>query len=233
MPTIVFASPKGGAGKSTSALLLATELAHRGAAVSLIDADPNRPLAKWVAAGGKPANLSVVDNVTEKSIIDVIDAEAARVPFVVVDLEGTASKMVSFAISRADLVIIPTKASQLDAVESAEAILEVRRAERFVRHAIPAAVLFTQTSRAIRSRGFASIEGQFRHNGVPVMDCQIFEREAYRAMFAFGTTLRGLDAGDVRNIPAAIENAGTFADEVIAMLDRGTAPSGQQAAEVA
>ena len=33
MPTIVFATPKGGAGKSTSAVLLATELANRGAAV--------------------------------------------------------------------------------------------------------------------------------------------------------------------------------------------------------
>ncbi len=40
MPTIVFASSKGGAGKSTSAVLLATQLAERGAEVTLIDADP-------------------------------------------------------------------------------------------------------------------------------------------------------------------------------------------------
>ena len=31
MPVIVFASPKGGAGKSTSAVVLATELALKGA----------------------------------------------------------------------------------------------------------------------------------------------------------------------------------------------------------
>ena len=104
--------------------------------------------------------------------------------FVVVDLEGTASKMVPFAISRADLVIAPTKASHLDAVESGEAILEVRRAERFVRHPIAAAILFTQINPAIRTRGFASIEGQFRSHGVPIMECRIMEREAYRAMFA-------------------------------------------------
>jgi chromosome partitioning protein len=229
MPTIVFASPKGGAGKSTSALLLATEFAHRGATVGLIDADPNRPLAKWAAAGGQHPNLHIIENVTEKTIVDTIDAEAEHVQFVVVDLEGTASKMVPFAISRADLVIAPTKASHLDAVESGEAILEVRRAERFVRHPIAAAILFTQMNPAIRTRGFASIEGQFRSHGVPIMECRIVEREAYRAMFAYGRTLRDLDPADARNLLAAIDNASAFANEVIAILDRTPAAAGRTA----
>ena len=47
MPTIVFASPKGGVGKSTAAVLLAIELAGFGAGVSMIDADPNKPLSQW------------------------------------------------------------------------------------------------------------------------------------------------------------------------------------------
>ncbi len=41
MPVIAFANPKGGSGKSTSALLLATELAVKGASVTIIDADPS------------------------------------------------------------------------------------------------------------------------------------------------------------------------------------------------
>ena len=45
MPTIVFASPKGGAGKSTAAVLLGTELAAKGGDVTIIDADPNRPVS--------------------------------------------------------------------------------------------------------------------------------------------------------------------------------------------
>ena len=40
MPTISFIQPKGGAGKSTSAFILAAELA-KGAQVIVIDADPN------------------------------------------------------------------------------------------------------------------------------------------------------------------------------------------------
>jgi hypothetical protein len=37
-------------------------------------------------------------------------------------LEGTASMTVAYAISRADLVLIPTQGSQLDAAEAAKAV---------------------------------------------------------------------------------------------------------------
>ncbi len=47
MPVIAFANPKGGSGKSTSALLLATELAVKGASVTIIDADPERWISQW------------------------------------------------------------------------------------------------------------------------------------------------------------------------------------------
>ena len=60
MPTIVFASPKGGAGKSTSAVLLATELAAKNASVTIIDADPNRPVSRWAKRPNKPASLNVL-----------------------------------------------------------------------------------------------------------------------------------------------------------------------------
>ncbi len=46
MPTIVFVSPKGGVGKTTAALLLSLELAA-ARAVTVIDADPNHPIAAW------------------------------------------------------------------------------------------------------------------------------------------------------------------------------------------
>jgi chromosome partitioning protein len=47
MPAIVFATSKDGAGKSTTAVLLATERAGQGAPVTLIDADPNKPPSQW------------------------------------------------------------------------------------------------------------------------------------------------------------------------------------------
>ena len=66
MPTIVFASPKGGAGKSTSAVLLATELAAKNASVTIIDADPNRPVSRWAKRPNKPASLNVLHGCVER-----------------------------------------------------------------------------------------------------------------------------------------------------------------------
>src|ERR1035438_7777875 len=108
MPTIVFVSPKGGAGKTTSALVLASQLA-RAAKVTIIDADPNHPVATWAKGPNTPENLTVVSDVDEETITDRIEAAAAETPFVIVDLEGTASKIVVMAVSQADFVIVPTQ----------------------------------------------------------------------------------------------------------------------------
>jgi chromosome partitioning protein len=220
MPTIVFASPKGGAGKSTSAVVLATELALRGAQVVVIDADPNRPVSHWAKRPGKPETLAVLSEVTEATIIDEIEAAAARVPFVIVDLEGTASMTVAYAISRADLVIVPTQGSQLDAAEAAKAIRLIRQQEKAFGRRIPYAVLFTRTSAAIRPRTLQHIREEMAQNSIPALETQMHEREAFRAIFSFGGVLSGLNAGQVSGLEAAARNAQAFAAEVVALLKK-------------
>ena len=56
MPVIAFSSPKGGAGKTTAATVLATVLAERGATVTIIDADPNKNVVDWAKLPGKPTS---------------------------------------------------------------------------------------------------------------------------------------------------------------------------------
>ena len=218
MPTIVFASPKGGAGKSTSAVVLATELVRRGAEVTIIDADPNHPVSQWASRPSCPEKLTVLSDISEASIIDDVEAAAARVPFVIVDLEGTASMMVAYAISRADLVIVPTQGSQLDAAEAAKAIRLIRQQERAFGRQIPYAVLLTRTSAAIRPRTLQHIREEMVRNNVPVLDTQMYEREAFRAIFSFGGPLQNLNAGQVSGLDAAVKNAQALAAEVVGLL---------------
>lgn len=233
MPTIVFASPKGGAGKSTSAVVLATELAGKGAQVTVIDADPNKPVSRWAKRPGKPLTLTVIADVTEESIIDQIDEAAQCSAFVIVDLEGTASMMVGYAISRADLVIIPTQGSQLDAAEAVKAIKLVRNMEKARDgKAIPSAILFTRTSAAIRPRTLQAIQAEFLQNGVPTFKTSMNERDAFRAIFAFGGSLSDLDRSQVSNVPAAVTNARAFATEVVSMLPRASTAKTRQAEAV-
>jgi chromosome partitioning protein len=218
MPVICFASSKGGVGKSTSAVLLAAELVRKGAEVVVIDADPNRPLAAWARRPSMPDRLTVLSDATEATIIDDIESAAARVPFVIVDLEGTASMTVAYAISRADLVIIPSQGSQLDAAEAAKAVKLIRQQEKAFGRTLPHAVLFTRTSAAIKPRTLQHIRSEFENHGVPAFETQIHEREAFRAIFSFGGTIDTLTASQVSGLEGAINNVRMFCAEVVARL---------------
>jgi chromosome partitioning protein len=234
MPTIVFANPKGGAGKSTSAVLLATQIAESGASVSLLDADPNKPLSFWSKRGKKPEKITVIADISETSVIDEIDTAAAKTPFVIVDLEGTASMMVAYAISRADLVIIPVQGSQLDAQEAAKAIKLIRQQEKAFSKKIPLAIVLTRTNPAVRARTLSHIQGEFTKYGIRLFQTEIHEREAYRALFSFGGSLQSLDPSQVGGLEKAIINAKEFVAEVVEILkaNRAEAEAQVKTAEV-
>lgn len=221
MPVIVFASPKGGAGKSTTAILLACELADNDATVTLMDVDPNKPVARWASLAGVPDGMKIVDDVTERTIIARIEEASRQTAFVIVDVEGAASRMIPYAMSRADLVIIPSQGSALDAVEAIAAVNEVHEQEVAFRIKIPAAVLFTRTSAAIKPKSFKAITSQLAEHGVPVFETQIRERDAYRAIFLYGGTIRTLTADQAPNLLAAQENAEALMREVITRIREG------------
>ena len=231
MPTISFASSKGGAGKSTSAVLLGTELAERGATVTIIDADPNQPVTRWGKKPGRPEKLIVIGAVTEETLLVTIDDAARKTTFVIVDMEGTASLMVAQAMSRADLVIIPTKGSELDAIEAIKVIKFVGRQERAYQKSIPYAVLFTQTNPAVRPRTLKSLEQDMLQQSVPMFGTALNERDAFRAIFSFGGSLSSLDPKAVSNLPAALNNARQFTAETIAILKRQQQPAAERQAE--
>ncbi len=220
MPTIVFVSPKGGVGKTTAALLLATEIA-RSAKVTAIDADPNHPIEAWGRGGAAPKNLTIVADADEDNIIEKIEEAAAQTPFVVVDLEGTAAKIVLLAVSQADLVIIPTQGSQLDAEQASRAIRVVRQQEKMSGRATPFGVLLTRTSPIIRTRTMGHIQGGLSDAGIPMFKTQLHEREAFRAMFSFMQPLETLDPKDVPNLDKAVANAEEFTAEIIERLREG------------
>lgn len=230
MPVIVFANSKGGVGKSTSAVVLAQVLAHRGASVSLVDADPNQPLSQWWQRDPAhiPANLTLMPNVTENTITDVIDQAAANSAFVIVDLEGSANMAVSYAIGRADLVLVPMQGSQLDADQSRRVIELIRREEKAFRREIPYAVFFTRTSPVIRSKDLSHIEADLKANAIRMLPVEMTERAAFRTIMQLGGTIYDLTTAEVSKPEAAIENAEAFARAVAALL--ASAEKGREAA---
>lgn len=217
MPVIAVANPKGGAGKSTTALVLGTTLAAHGATVTLLDCDPNRPIAAW-ARGESATGMKVLADISESQIVSTIDAERAGRQFVVVDLEGTASRMVSRAIMRSDLVLIPMQASAVDAAQAARAVSLVQEEEQVVGRAIPFRVLFTRTSPAIPTRNEKMIIDELRGAGIPVLASHLNERAAYKSMFTYQRTLAELDPALVNGLPAAVENAERLSSEIVELI---------------
>jgi chromosome partitioning protein len=217
MPTIAFVSPKGGAGKSTSALLLATAFA-KVSEVTIIDADPNHPIQDWADGGNVPPKMTVVSGVSEKTIVQRIEEVAARTPIVIVDLEGTASKTVLYAIAEADLVIIPTQGSPLDAKQAARTVQVVRDSQKAAVTKKDHVVLLTRTSPTVRSRSLAHIQKSLIDAGVPVLEIELNERDAFKAVFAYDVTLDHLDPKEVPNLDKAKLNVMELAQEVVARL---------------
>jgi chromosome partitioning protein len=216
MPIITVASPKGGVGKSTTAFLLACELA-KGTTVTVIDADPNAPIAKW-ALKGKTKNLEVIHAGVEALITDLIDDAAQKTAFVIVDTEGVADQRVAEAMSVADLVIVPSQGSMLDQDGVASAVKAIRRQERILRRSIPFAVVLTKVDAAIRTRVMADAEKKMVEHEVDVFETRIINRQAFQAVFSFQTTLDDLKPSQVSNIDKAQDNARAFAQEVVSRL---------------
>jgi chromosome partitioning protein len=93
MPIVTVASPKGGAGKSTASIILATELAHAGAEVTILDCDPNRSISIWADRGTLPPRINVRSDVGESEIVKTLKQQDADGRVVIVDLEGVASRL--------------------------------------------------------------------------------------------------------------------------------------------
>jgi chromosome partitioning protein len=213
MQVLVFASSKGGVGKTTSALTLACVLTHHGAPTTLIDADPNAPLALWAKRfpEAMPPALTI-KAAFRTDVAEVIDS--ASDPYVIVDLEGSRNEEVSVAIGRADLVLIPMKGNQLDADEAVNVIKVIRKQETIFRRPIPFRVYLSQTSPVIMDKGMRDICSQMRENSIPMLETAIVERSAFKAPFRLGGTIYELSTKEANNPEAAIVNAEAFAKEV-------------------
>lgn len=211
MPVIVFASSKGGAGKTTACVILACELARQGASkninVSLIDVDPNQHSAAWARLPGVPTNITLHSDVSEEGVLDVIEKAKTESPFVLVDLEGVSSNAVTFAVSQADLVIVPCQSSQNDAREAVKTIKMVKNSARMMRKNIPLRVLFTRVSAAIVTKTSKYLMKQFEEAGIDVCETSLIDREPFKSIFSFGGSVYTLDDGGSKKVSPSIQKA--------------------------
>lgn len=221
MPVISLVNSKGGVGKSTTALILAQVYSKHGYKTALIDADPNQPLMMWEARDPKkvPSNLTIIGGINEQNCVDVIDDASEKFQFVIVDVEGSANMTASITIGRSDFVLIPTRGSQLDADQSSRVIQLINQQSKAYKRDIPYSILFTCTS-VLQGRDFKHIRSSMDEGNIPVLDCEMVERAAFRAVMQFGGTIYDLSPKEVSNPKAAITNAEAVAQKVAQLIQQ-------------
>lgn len=218
MPVISFANAKGGAGKTTAALLLATELAHQGYRVCILDADPQRWITQWAESAGVCANLEVISEVSIGSIQGHIREGRKTADYIIIDLAGARDALVTMAIGLSDHVMIPVQGCAMDAKGAAQ-ILDLIEQMRIAGNlVIPHSVVLTRVVSMVTTRTLLAIKGILAARGVNVINTPIVERTAFRDLFETGATLYTMEAAKVSNLDKARDNSRSFAEEVMRLL---------------
>ncbi len=226
MPVISFANAKGGAGKTTAALLLATELAHQGYRVTVIDADPQRWISQWFETTGNVRNIEVVSEVTVASLQCHLREMVSRTDYFIVDLAGARDALVTTAIGLSDHVMIPVQGSAMDAKGAAQILDLLAFLKEKAGLTIAHSVVLTRVTSMVTTKALLTIKGLLAARGVHVLDTPIGERIAFKELFEIGGTLHTLDPQKVSNVDKAKENARSFAEEVMRMMPMKVIRSG-------
>jgi chromosome partitioning protein len=221
MPVISFANPKGGSGKSTLALVLALELSRQGASLAVVDADPNAVIADWAtrrAKDGLKVPFSVVSRPKEADMVGTIGELTQSHDWVLIDLEGTASRLLSRALARSHLVLIPLNPSPIDARLAAAAVQLVLEESEALERAIPYRLIYSCYPAAVATRSFKRIDSEIRAEQLPLLEQGLVQRAAFRDIFDFAATLDELTEDKTSGLDQARANAFLVAQAVVNAL---------------
>lgn len=135
---IVVANSKGGVGKSTLAVHLAAWLSEQGHRVTLADCDTQQSSSEWIRESRPDIKAVRLDN--PDTILNELPILRQEADFVVADGPGSQTETSRALLLRADLAIVPCKASMLEVRALAKATDVLRQAQD-IRNGIPKAVI--------------------------------------------------------------------------------------------
>ncbi len=157
MRVLVFASQKGGSGKTTLSGHVAVEAERSGAGpVALIDTDPQGSLAKWwnVREAEAPA---FVQCTFPNLLHDIERARSNGIRLVVIDTPPAVTRAIAEVVAMADLVVLPSRPSPHDlrAVGATVDIIESRGKPMVfvVNSAVPNARITSEIAVALSQHG--------------------------------------------------------------------------------
>lgn len=211
-----FASTKGGVGKTSLVMALATDLRRRGRSVLLLDCDPNRHLAEWVRRRDD-SGIAAIDEITEANVRQTVQEHAQRYDFTLIDLAGFGNLTMLYAFSVSDVVVIPTQQSYMDVKETVRTFKVVTDSVGVLRHTPACSVVVVRTQAAIQSRVDRHARDILADHGVPAFRTELIERSLLKEMTYTGRGPHEVDPGS-----NADRNVQALGEEFIGFLGEAT-----------
>ncbi len=187
---IAVVNQKGGAGKTTLAMLLAGSLADSGKRVLVADADPQNTALHWSGMGGGfPAEVEDVSG-EEGKLHKALRKRQEEFDYIVIDSPpAAAAPVTASALRAARLALVPVIPSPLDLWAS----VHIREAIAHARHKNPeleARLMVNQMQ--LNTLLAQEVLGMLPEFGIPMLAASLKSRTAYRQCAALGTTIRAL-----------------------------------------
>jgi chromosome partitioning protein len=197
MPKVIAVlNQKGGVGKTTLTVHLATALARAGERVLLVDADPQGSALDWSAARpGDP--LFPVAGLPKASLHKDLPALAADYTFVLIDGPPRVYDVARSAILASDLVLVPVQPSPYDVWAAKEIVDLLGEASVFKPTLRSAFVVNRKIANTAIGRDVADALAEYP---VPVIEPAVCQRVAFAETAAAGRTVYDLspDGGSAR-----------------------------------
>jgi chromosome partitioning protein len=175
---ITLATSKGGTGKSTLARSLAAHWSGLGHRPALVDADPQRSLAKRYDPNGR-LKVPVIAE-PEERVSEVIDDLRFKHAPIIVDTAGFRNRTTIGALVATDLAIIPLKPAVEDvdaAIATFDLIEEINQTEERTGRPIKVVMVLTMTMRGTVIARHVRL--QLNSAGYPLIKAEMANRVAY------------------------------------------------------
>jgi chromosome partitioning protein len=197
---IAVATMKGGSGKSTVASCLAVHWHLGGRHPTVIDADPQRSIARLATRERALGGVAVVEDATEHAWKTARGLAAGGGP-VIIDTPGFRSETTLACLAMSDFILVPVKPSPFDVDRMLDTLNILINGVSGRRPSFRC--LLTQTTRD--SVIAKHIRSELQEAGFPLLASEMTNRVGYAEAALWGAT------------PSLIDNAGPAAREIAAV----------------